>query len=274
MTGEARVLAFDCHVHAGPAEAGDALAPPSMDRLASLLDRAGTARAVVFAQNRRDGYRAANEEVLRAAAAAPVRWVPFLRMKSGRPHPYGRRARVQSVLGLQAGADEYGVAELATALGSGGFQGVKLNLALDGMPCAEAIELLARSRTPVLLHAGEGIDAREVEREFLRRGVPTVLAHMGTYPLRRRESSKWLALLDRYPNAYVDTAAVFFGHVIEEACRRFPRRVLFGTDAPAFDPLVGRAALDAIDLDPETRERVLAGNVRDLLGARVAEVRA
>ncbi len=268
-----RIEAFDCHVHAGLAEPADALTPPPIEALARRLSAAGVSQAVIFAPNLRGGYRVANDEVLRIAAADPARWVPFLRMRSARPHPFGRRRRWLKRLGFDAtaGTDEYAASELATLLASGGFRGVKLNLAADGMPAGDSLDLLARDRVPVLLHTGEGIDRGEVEEEFLRRGIPTILAHMGTYPLRRREAAGWLALLEKYPNAYVDTAGVFFGHVLQEACRRFPLRVLFGTDAPAFDPCVGRAAIDALDLDDAARERVLRGNLRDLLSQNPTE---
>lgn len=268
-----RIEAFDCHVHAGPAEPGDALAPPPAEVLARRLAAAGIAQAVIFAPNRRDGYRAANDAVLGIAAAEPARWVPFLRMRSARPHPFGRRRRWLARLGMEAsaGSDEYAASELATLLGSGGFRGLKLNLALDGMPPGDVLDLLARDRIPVLLHTGDGIDRCEVEDEFLRRGIPTILAHMGTYPLRRREAEGWLALLERHPCAYADTAAVFFGYVLQDACRRFPLRVLFGTDAPSFDPTVGRVAIDALDLDEVARERILRGNLRELLGNRGGE---
>ncbi len=270
-----RVEAFDCHVHAGPADPGDPLASPPAEVLVRRLAAAGVSQAVIFAPNRRSGYRVANDEVLRIAAADPARWVPFLRMRSARPHPFGRRRRWLLRLGVDAsfGADDYPASELATLLGSGGFRGVKLNLAADGMPPGDVLDLLARDGVPVLLHAGEGIDRREVEAEFLGRGIPTILAHMGTYPLRRREAEGWLALLEKHPCAYTDTAAVFFGHVLQDACRRFPTRVLFGTDAPAFDPTVGRAAIDALDMDDVARERILRGNLRELLARCPGEVR-
>lgn len=265
MSGPDRLPAFDSHVHAGPAEAGDALAPPPAEELARRLTSAGIERAVVFAPNRRDGYRESNEALLSMAAADSARWVPFLRMRCARPHPFGRRARLRAGLGLAGGTDEYTAAEVARML-TNGFRGVKLNLALDGMPGGDILDHLANERIPTVLHTGEGIDLREVEQEFLRRGIPTVLAHMGTYPLRRLRAGDCFALLDQYACAWVDTAMVCFEGVLMEACRRFPDRVLFGTDAPSVDPSVGRAAVDALDLEEGARKRILGGNLRALLG--------
>ncbi len=274
MSGPDRLPAFDAHVHAGPAEAGDPLAPPPADVLARRLAAAGIERAVVFAPNRRDGYREANQALLAMAAADPERWVPFLRMRCARPHPFGRRARWTSRLGLAGGADEYPVDELVRLLGGGGFRGVKLNPGLDGMPADEALDFLARDRVPVVLHAGEGTDRGEVEGAFLERGIPTVLAHMGTYPLRRSQAAGWLALLDRHACAYVDTSMVFFEHLLLEAIGRFPERVLFGSDAPSVDPSVGRATIDGLPMDEETRRMVLGTNLISLLASRGAAGRA
>ncbi|WP_310724419.1 amidohydrolase family protein [Streptomyces sp. N2A] len=50
------------------------------------------------------------------------------------------------------------------------------------------------------------------------------------------------------------------------AIRALPTRTLFGSDAPYGDPVLSRATVERVTVPDEVRERVLGGNLAELLG--------
>jgi uncharacterized protein len=88
-----------------------------------------------------------------------------------------------------------------------------------------------------------------------------------------------LMLAVKYPNVTLDTAILFAGtpqasirrvladqigvHVLDGA---LANQVVFGSDYPRVDPKRVMWGLDGLDLKPATREKILSGNARRLLG--------
>ena len=106
----------------------------------TALGAAG-ARAVVFPMHEPDGYAAANDAVIAAAAAHPEQLVAFCRVS---PHD--------------------GALEEARRALDAGARGIKLHpraeqFGMDEPAVAELVALAHERRVPVLIHAGRGIPA-------------------------------------------------------------------------------------------------------------------
>src|SRR5207302_2467920 len=139
----------------------------------------------------------------------------------------------------------------------------------------------ARSHKPVVIHAGPepaasgyGFDVRpysgaaRVQRALERHPDATaIIPHLGY-----DEHALFESMLAGFPNLYLDTAMViagfFPGGPDAEICRRWPGRILYGTDYPAL-PYEWTRELEVIrglKLPPEDEARVLGGNAQRLFG--------
>jgi uncharacterized protein len=175
---------FDAHTHMGFNDP-DGMRQDAGELIAGL--EAIGARGVVFPLHEPDdGYTAANDAVLAAAAGSDGRLVAFCRVN---PH---------------AGALE----EARRALDAGAV-GIKLHpraeqFTLHEPAVRELIALAHERELPVLIHAGRGIpalgrDTVKLSEEF--RGAKLILAHCAISDLA------WLwRVLPDHPNVLIDTA--------------------------------------------------------------------
>ncbi|MEM4699724.1 MAG: amidohydrolase family protein [Candidatus Nezhaarchaeales archaeon] len=103
-----------------------------------------------------------------------------------------------------------------------------------------------------------------------------VMAHMGSYSAL--EPGLWfeeaMEVARRWPNVYVDTAAVFSERLLKEAVRRVGEgRVLFGSDYPAIGGFCDRGRgmancvrwVASIDLPLDVKKKILGENALKLL---------
>jgi predicted TIM-barrel fold metal-dependent hydrolase len=132
------VLWFDAHTHVGHHDPDGYEADP--EELIAALDLAGQQKALVFAMQEPDGYRAPNDWVLRACAESGGRLVGLARID---PNDPGAMDEARRCLGA-------------------GARGFKLHPRSDafGLPhpvVEEVVALAGRHRLPVLFHAGRGI---------------------------------------------------------------------------------------------------------------------
>ena len=246
----------DVHVHLGE-DASDG----SRLELAGLLESmaaGGVARscAFPFQSPRGTGYDTANRMVLRAAAEAGERVVPFCRSEPG---------------------ERFG-AELEAALDAGA-RGIKLHTSLPGFDFSHpqldlAFALAAERHVPMLFHTGRAVPplARELAGLLERNPATQVLlAHCAIADLH-----EVCAL--RHPNIRFDTSLWNVLDVRALLCEAAPQQVLYGSDAPYYTPIgtqaklfLQLAALRASDAQlRETAslgaERLLAGEPCEQLG--------
>jgi predicted TIM-barrel fold metal-dependent hydrolase len=112
---------------------------------------------------------------------------------------------------------------------------------------------------------------------------PVLSRHPGLRLVIQHFAWPWVAealmLAVKYPNVTLDTAILFAGtpqasvrqvlaeqvgvHVLDGALFN---QVVFGSDYPRVDPKRVMWGIDALDLKPATREKILSGNARRLLG--------
>jgi uncharacterized protein len=202
---------FDAHTHIGQNDPDGRKA--TAEEIIGGLDQAGHRRGMVFAMHEPDGYSAANDAVLAAAAASGGRLVPLARIA---PNDPGAVAE----------------AERCLAAGAAGF---KLHPRSDefGLPhpvVDEIVALAHERRAPVLFHAGRGIPhLGEAVVDLARRyhGARLILAHAGISDLG------WIAEdATKLDNLFFDTAWWNVADQLQLYATIPPGRILYASDMP------------------------------------------
>ena len=213
------VRVFDCDTHLGSDPDG------SRETAAELVEALDlvAGRAIVLPLAERDGYRAANDRVLAAAAEADGRLVAFCRIDP----------RLD------------GVSEAERAIGRGAA-GIKLHPRGEQFgladPAVQPILALAdERRLPVIVHAGRGItslgrDALELAARYPR--APLILAHAAITDLAWiwREAAA-------HPNLFFDTAWWNAADQLALFSLVPPGQILFASDTPYGRPVAAAAVV-------------------------------
>ena len=206
---------FDAHTHVGNSDPDGARQTPQ--QLIAALESV-PARGVVFAMHEPDGYPAANDRVLAAAADSGGRLVAFCRVDP-RADPVNEARRC-----LDAGA-----------------KGIKLHPRAERFTLSEPavrdiVALAHERRVPVLIHAGRGIpalgqDTVRLSGEFT--GARLILAHAAISDLA------WLwRVLPEHPNVFIDTAWWDPADMLAMFTLCPPGNLLWASDSPYGRPLV------------------------------------
>jgi uncharacterized protein len=240
---------FDAHTHIGDSDPDGARQTP--EQLLAALEPID-ARAVVFAMHEPDGYPAANDRVLEAAAGSGGRLVAFCRLDP-RDDPLTEARRC-----LDAGA-----------------KGIKLHpraerFTLSEPAVREIIALAHERRVPVLIHAGRGIpalgqDTVRLSGEFT--DARLILAHAAISDLA------WLwRVLPEHPNLFVDTAWWDPSDMLAMFTLVPPGNLLWASDSPYGRPLISavlhlRFALQA-GLDTNAVHTIAGAQLERLLDGR------
>jgi uncharacterized protein len=202
---------FDAHTHIGHNDPDGRKA--TAEEIIGGLDAAHHQRALVFAMHEPDGYSAANDASLAAAAAS-----------GGRLEALARVA-----------PNEDGAIEEAKRCLDAGARGFKLHPRSDAFglphPVVEQVVALAHeARAPVLFHAGRGIPhLGESVVELARRypGARLILAHAGISDLG------WIAEFSpELPNLYFDTAWWNVADQLQMYTTIPPGQILYASDMP------------------------------------------
>ena len=235
---------FDAHTHIGVNDP-DGFKCTAQELLDTLAP--ADARAVVFPMQEPDGYAAANDHVLAAAADSRDRLVAFCR--------------------VDPRADDDPVAEVRRCVANGA-RGIKLHpraerFGLDEPVVRELVALAHEERLPILLHAGRGIPALgrhvlEFAHEFPR--ARFILAHCAVSDL------SWIwQRIHEYPNVFFDTSWFSATDQLAVYSHIPPGQILLATDIPFGTPplaVIGslRCALQA-GLTHAQLESVMGGQI-------------
>ncbi len=236
---------IDFHVHV---KGGDVYRRAfTADFLLSQMDRAGIARAVIFSMSAPS--RESNELTRREAEKAPDRFIPF--------------AHVLPQEGPLA------VRELERCLDGLGWRGVKLHCGEISEPTAEVLvpvlKFCAERGKPVLIDISNRPDlARQIAE-----AVPDcklVIAHMGA-PRDEVMFDRFVALGLELPHIMFDMSYCHVPWKLPEAFDALgAERILFGSDAPLYHPLIELAKLAVAGLAEADLRKVLHDNAARLLG--------
>jgi uncharacterized protein len=206
---------FDAHTHIGHHDPDGFEADP--EELIEALDVAGQQRALLFAMHEPDGYRDANDWVLRSCEESGGRLVPLGRIDPKAPDAMDEAHRL-----LAAGA-----------------RGFKLHPRSDAFalphPVVEQVVALAgEHRLPVLFHAGRGIPdlgASVADMARAHPGARLILAHAGISDLgliapHARE----------LPNVLFDTSWWQIADMLTLFTTIPPGQILYASDMPYGGP--------------------------------------
>ena len=235
---------FDAHTHIGHNDPDGRKATP--EEILGALDAAGHERAMVFAMHEPDGYPAANDAVLQAAAASGGRFTPLARIA---PNADGAVAEAKRC--LEAGA-----------------RGFKLHPRSDafGLPhpvVDEVVALANERRAPVLFHAGRGIPhLGEAVVDLARRNPDArlILAHAGISDLG------WIAdEAAALGNIYFDTAWWNVADHLQLYATIPPGQILYASDMPygpgLFAAFCFLRVARAVGLPPEALRSIAGGQL-------------
>ena len=166
--------------------------------------------------------------------------------------------------------DQFRVLQLELLWQRGLLYGLKTHLNVPERPSPHVLQWVERRQLLTMWHVSCMADLEWLETHVLGRWTfPVLLSHFGGYPLDRSRYKACIDWLDRYPNLYLITSAVFFPQYIERAIGAHPDRILLGSDFPAVDPSVARAVLVQLDVPDEFKVLVGSENLR-FLTERVA----
>jgi predicted TIM-barrel fold metal-dependent hydrolase len=245
---------YDAHTHVGVNDPDGFTQTP--EQLLKALGGAH-ARGVVFPMHEPEGYRQANDFVIRAAADSGGTVVPYCRVDP------------------RDGA----LSEAARALDAGA-RGIKLHpraeqFGLDEPGVRDVVALAHERRVPVLIHAGRGIPALGRHTVALSGEFPDaklILAHAAISDLA------WLwKVMPEHPNLFIDTAWWNPADLMALFSLAPPAQILWASDSPYGLPVMSavvalRCALQA-GLAPEAVRSIAGGQMARLLeGEPAAEV--
>jgi predicted TIM-barrel fold metal-dependent hydrolase len=206
------VEVFDVHTHVGENDPDGMRQSP--EELTAALKRAEARGAFVFPFHEPDGYRAANDVVIDAAAESDGLLTAFCRVD---PH-----------------AEEAALAEATRCLDRGA-RGIKLHpraehFTLDHPGVKPLIALAHERSLPVLIHAGRGIPALGLHAVEYAGEFPDarlILAHAGVSDL----SWIWRVAPD-HPNLLFDSAWWMPSDLEALFSLMPPGQILFASDSP------------------------------------------
>ncbi len=245
-------MIVDCHCHAG---IGHGLTGPwdTEAHLGRYLRRAalaGIERTVVFSAFDAD-YLLANRRVARIVAASRGRLWGFAFV-----HPLRDAGRVMALVG--------------EAVERFGFRGIKVHRH-DARITREICDAARRFGVPVLYDV-----MGEIETVELLAGeypdVQFIIPHLGSFADEWRAQVAMIGMLIRHRNVHTDTSAVRYFDLLQEAARRRPRQVLFGSDGPWLHPGVELKKVRLLKLSPQDERCVLGANVLRLIGSEGRDV--
>lgn len=254
-------------VHASLDTSGDGTDAEDLER---EMHQAGIVRSAAFAapldgdEVAEHGYVRANNALARRTVQRPL--VAFARLSGPRDPGDGAGARLKSLAARRGDAHtkptdvrQYGYNDR--------FHGFKLDPTVDGLPTEDVLDALDEVGLPVLVHGGEGFPPEQVADALLGRAFPVVLAHFGGFPLDRERMAEATSLLGQYDDLFLNTSAVRYRDVLEQAIREHPDRILFGSGAPAVHPSVAVMEILTLDVPEDAMARVFAKNAARVIEA-------
>ncbi len=243
MDEAGRPALFDAHTHFGQNDPDTFRQTP--EELLAGLDLIG-ARGLVFPMHEPDGYTAANDAVLEAAAASGGRLTALCRVQ---PRDDGALAEARRC--MDAGAAGIKLHPRAEAFG------------MEEPVVGDLMALAHERRAVVLMHAGRGIPALGANTIKYAERFPDarlILAHCAISDLA------WLVReLPSHPSVYIDTSWWHPADILALFCLAPPGQVLWASDSPYGLPLHSAIAVLRCAREARLTQEQLAG----VFGAQV-----
>ncbi len=260
----------DVHVNVGISDApGLSYGRLAPDDALRLLDASGVTEACAFPPLM-DHYAEANQALAGWAATTAGRVLPFARL--GGPRPVPVRAAWQARKAVRSAIENKIRGErLPDVADLGRYAGVKMIPHLSGVPSDDVLEEISARELPVLVHAGSHVPPRWIEKALLPklRG-PVIVAHLGAFPAYPEGLFEAIDLARRVDRVWLDTCGVWLAAFMQEAARRVPEKLLFGSDAPLVHPRTAWLHTALAVRDDAVLERIAWRNALDLFSDALA----
>jgi uncharacterized protein len=195
-----------------------------------------------------DGYDTAWRELDEALASHPDRFLGFGSVPLGRPAAEIAAAVARDV----AARGLHGIGELTPPPDRAFLVEPVLRAATD------------HAGLPVVVHGSAPTTAADL------RTLAGLAARYPKVPLviSQLAGAHWMEAIDlarAAPNVYLELSTANLILAVRLAIRELPTRTLFGSDAPYGDPVVARTTVERATPSGEVRDRVLGGNLMELL---------
>ncbi|AYG79784.1 hypothetical protein DWB77_01902 [Streptomyces hundungensis] len=261
-------MIIDCHQH---------VVLPTETQLQSM-DEAGIHRTVLFStlphieratdlasfqqemsvlgkvlQGDADGRERPSQELREALAIGGDRFLPFGKIPVGLGYEDTVKALQQEVLD----PGYVGVGELTFGSDQAAAIEPVLRAVSEAAVGGRALPVLVHGFTPQT--AGDIRTTAELARTYS--SVPVIIGALG--------GLNWLEtinLVKEIPNLYLDLASSFISWAPRLAAAEVPERCLFGSNTPFADMYTNRVLIERLITDPSVRDRVMGGNLAELLG--------
>jgi predicted TIM-barrel fold metal-dependent hydrolase len=224
----------------------------SVDELIKSMDKNNISKAVIcplgkglVVQNAKT-----NEEIATAVKKFPDRLVGFA--------------------GANPWQEDEAVDELERAVKDLGLRGLKLHPDIQGFPASDelAYPLVKRAgelKVPVYVHSGTSPNSQPMEIGELAGACPetnVIMGHMGY----DNYYSDAVPAARQFENLLLETSRNTQYWTIQDAVNAIGAdRVIFGTDQPYSRPEVEITSIKSVELQPESLEKILAGNIIRIL---------
>ncbi len=220
------------------------------ERILENMDAGGVQRSVIYPVTWNHYVEKSNREIADAAAKHPGRFIGL--------------ARVNPV-------STGGIALLEKALSLKGMAGIRLRPFNDKFslsdPSVERVFSLAEERKIPIAVDGEKDKEAFVSLLKKHTKVPVILMHLGDFGNWVWQNGKaYMELLEQVPHFYMATCFEIIHFFLEEAIRRAPRKVVFGSDSPSLPPSMELKKIEVMKLPDEDLARVVGGNLSGIFG--------
>ncbi|WP_405945982.1 amidohydrolase family protein [Streptomyces prunicolor] len=223
--------------------------PERATDLDSLRGETGVLERALAGGTGNDGFALAMRELDEALDAHPDRFLGFGSVPLGRPDAE-TAARVEREV---IGRGLYGIGELAPPPNQAALVEPVLRAADD------------HAGLPVVVHGFAPTTAADL------RTLAQLAARYPKVPLviSQLAGTHWMSAIElarAVPNLHLELSTANIVFAVRRAIHELPTRTLFGSDAPYGDPVVARTTVERVTAPGEVRDRVLGGNLAELLG--------
>jgi len=234
------------------------------EQLELEMHQGGVVRAVVYPNERTEGYLKANNAVARMSVGRPL--VAFARVNGSQEPGNGAGSRLRN-LTRSRGDEHTSPEDIEQYAYDDRFYGFKLHPPKDGVPDDAVLTELAEVSLPLLVHGGRAFPPSAAAETLLGYDIPVILSHFGGHPLDADLMHDAVDLLDTHEDLYLDTSGVRYREPLERAIREHPDRVLFGSGTPAVHPSVAIMEILTLDVPEDAMKKAFSNNPARVIDA-------
>jgi predicted TIM-barrel fold metal-dependent hydrolase len=215
------------------------------ERILENMDAGGVEKSIVYSVTWDRYDEKSNREIADAVKKHPKRFIGL--------------ARVNPVA-----AD--GMKLLEKALALDGISGIRLRpfhdkFSLADPAVAKVFALATERSVPIAVDGEQNKDAFVALLQKYTK-VPVILMHLGSFDNWVWQNGKaYMELLEKVPHFYMATCFEIIHFFLEEAIRRAPRKVVFGSDSPSLPPSMELKKIEVMRLPEADFAAVVGGTL-------------